>query len=249
MKRKDFKDISKNIKDKFGMKLLPVGVMFSDKIPGNAISFKKKSRVCIMPLLFKSSKGFIVAFDNNNAEKPCAKFYLGYTNWISQGIEKFLSDEEVNNRKPEHFIKTKEMAFSVVETNIPDELRNNVVIFKPLELFQEDEIPEIVIFFANADQLSGLVYLINYSSPMEDRISTLFASACSSVFTLPLKYAKQGINKAVWGLHDISVRKRLPKDLMSLSMPYKLFEELYDNMDESFLITENWKIIKDRNNL
>ena len=104
-----------------------------------------------------------------------------------------------------------------------------------------------MILFANADQLSGLVYLINYSSPTEERISTPFASACSSVFTILLKYAQQGLNKAVWGLHDISARKRLLKDLMTISMPYSLFEELYNNIDESFLMTENWKVIKNRN--
>jgi len=243
----DYDYIGRKVKDKLGMKLSPVGVMFSDKIPDDAISFKKKTKVCIMPLILKSAKGYIIALDNNYTEKPCAKFYLGYTSWISQGIEKFLSNEELNNRKPERFIKTKEIALSFMKANIPDKLRNNVIVIKPLELFHENENPDIVIFFVNADQLSGLVYLINYSSPIEERISTPFASACSSVFTLPLKYAKQGINKAVWGLHDISARKRLPKDLMTISMPYKLFEEMYDNIDESFLITENWEIIKNRN--
>lgn len=243
----DYINISEKFKDSLGMKLSPVGIMFSDKTPKDAISFKKKTRVCIMPLLFKSAKGSIVAFDNDFTKKPCARFYLGYTNWISDGIEKFLSNEKLNNRKPERFIKTKEMALSAMKANIPDNIRTDVIIIKPLELFQKNEKPEIIIFFANTDQLSGLVYLINYSSPTEERISTPFASACSSVLTVPLKYAKQGINKAVWGLHDISARKRLPKDLMTLAMPYKLFEEMYDNIDESFLITENWKIIKNRN--
>jgi len=244
----NYKYIGTKFKDRLGMKLSIVGITFSDIIPKEAISYKKKTKVCIMPLIIKSAKGSIIAFNHNYTAKPCAKFYLGYTNWISPGVESFLSNEEVNNRKPEHFIKNKELALSFLKENVPDRLRNNVIIIKPLEKFHKNEKPEVVIFFANADQLSGLVYLINYNSPTEERISAPFASACSSVFSLPLKYAKQGINKAVWGLHDISARKRLPKDLMSLSMPYQLFEEMYANIDDSFLNTENWEIIKKRNN-
>ncbi len=116
-----------------------------------------------------------------------------------------------------------------------------------MDLFVKDEKPELVIFFVNADQISALVYLITFGAPMEDRIVTQFASACMSIFTVPLKYANEGKKKAVWGLHDVSVRKNLPKDMMSLTMPYNLFMEVYNNINDSFIMTENWEKLKCRN--
>ncbi len=52
---------------------------------------------------------------------------------------------------------------------------------------------------------------------------------------------------AVWGLYDVSVRKNLPKELMSLSMTYDLFMEVYNNINDSFIVTENWEKLKRRN--
>ncbi len=244
---KDFKTISVEIQDKLGMQLSPVGMLFSDKMPDDSLHFKEKGQGCITPLIFKSAKGKVVAFDNNSTGWPCSSFYLGYSEWIFPGIENFLSNEIVHGRKPERFLKNPKIAKEFVENYIPKEKRNNAIIFKPLELFSGSEEPELVIFFANADQLSALVYLITFGAPMEERIVTQFASACMSMFTVPLKYADEGKKKAVWGFHDVSARKSLPKDLMSLTMTYNLFMEVYDNIVDSFIMTENWEKLKNRN--
>jgi hypothetical protein len=62
-----------------------------------------------------------------------------------------------------------------------------------------------------------------------------------------MKYKSEGKVKAVWGMHDISARLRLPKELMTLTIPYELLLDMYKDVDETFLITEQWKKIKERN--
>lgn len=244
---KDFRTISTEMKDNLGMQLSPVGMFFSEKLPANSLHFKEKGMACVIPLIFKSAKGQVVAFNNNTTGRPCASFYLGYSEWIFPGIEKFLSNEAVHGREPERFLKNPKLAKDFVASYIPTEKRSNTIVFKPIEQFVGNETPKIVIFFANADQLSALVFLVTFGAPNEERIVTQFASACMSIFTVPLRYANQGKKKAVWGLHDISVRKHLPKDLMSMAMPYELFMEVYANMSDSFIRTENWEKLKDRN--
>jgi len=229
------------------MQLFPVGVYFSDSFPEGALHFRKKGSGCITPLIFKSAKGKTVAIDDNTTGWPCSSFYLGYSEWIFPGIEKFLSNEEVYGREPERFFKDPETAKKFIESFVPAKKRKDVVVFKPLEQFSENEKPEIVIFFANPDQLSALAYLINFGAPQEERIITKMASACMSVFTIPLQYAQKGEKKAVWGLHDISVRASLPKELMTLTLTHDLFTEVCENIDESFIQTENWKKLKARN--
>jgi uncharacterized protein (DUF169 family) len=242
------KETGKKIKEALGLNYLPVGMYYSDERPENAVSFNKKGSGCIMPLIFSSTKGKTIAFDKDTTGYACSAFYLGYQDWIFNGIECLLTDGAGLNRSGERFVKTKEQVISYVESLVPKRLNNKVTVFKPLTEFSEDEIPEIVIFFANADELSGLVYLVHYAQPKRDDIITAsFASACGSVAAFPMKYKDEGKLKAVWGMHDISARLRLPKDLMTLTIPYNLLVNMCRDIDETFVITETWEKIKERN--
>jgi hypothetical protein len=48
-------------------------------------------------------------------------------------------------------------------------------------------------------------------------------------------------------MHDISARLRIPADLMTLTMPYDLLVDIYNDLDQTFITTENWRRIKERN--
>jgi len=120
-------------------------------------------------------------------------------------------------------------------------------VFKLLEKFRESETPELVIFFVNPDQLSALVYLLYFDAPeKDDLVVAKFASACGSIVTLPLQYVRNGEKKAVWGLHDISARGRLPKELMTFTVPLNLLISMYKDMEQSFLCTERWNNLAQR---
>jgi uncharacterized protein (DUF169 family) len=244
----NFKVIGEKLKDSLGLKCYPVGMYFPDEYPKNAINTDKRYDGCIVPLIFSSAKGKIVAFNKNNAGRDCAAFFLGYKNWIFTGIEGFLSDGVVFGRGGERFVKTKKQAKTFLESFKPKSINNKVTVFKPLKEFVGNECPEVVIFFVNPDELSGLVYLLHYNSPdKDDIIVTGFHSGCGSVVTLPMKYKNEGKIKAVMGMHDISVRSKLPRDIMTLAMPFELVSDIYNEIDNSFVITDNWGKIKERN--
>lgn len=244
----DIKELAVSLKEKLGLGNLPIGMFFSETKPENAISFKSKGNGCILPLIYKGAQGKTISIDRDTTGWNCSAFYLGYQDWIFDGIECFLSDGVVNGREGERFIKTSKQAKSFVEYYKPETLNTKVTVFKPLLEFEAHETPELVIFFVNADELSALVYLLHFNSPeSEDRIVTRFISGCGSVVTLPMKLKNEGKMQAVWGMHDISVRRRLPKDLMTLTMPYDLLVEITKYIDETFIITESWKAIKERN--
>lgn len=225
----------------------PVACFFSKERPKGAVGFKKKGGGCIMPLIFSAGSGKTVAFDRDTTGWPCSAFYLGYEDWIFPGIENFLSHGPVPGRECERFVKTAGQAEAYLKSVRFERKSEGTAVFKPVEKLEAGEVPEVVIFFANADQLSALVYLLYYSAPEEEnRVVARFASACGSVVTLPLHYARKGEKKAVWGLHDISARARLPKDIMSLTVPLSLFIEMGRDMEESFLSTEQWQKVAGR---
>jgi hypothetical protein len=122
-----------------------------------------------------------------------------------------------------------------------------VAVFQPLEQIGEHERPEVVIFFTDADRLSALVFLAYFDDPMaEGVVVTRFASACGAVATLPLRHARQGEMKALWGMHDIAARARLPQELMTMAMPMALAERMHGHIQSSFLQTSTWARLTQR---
>ncbi|MGV8134664.1 MAG: DUF169 domain-containing protein [Mangrovibacterium sp.] len=233
---------------KLKLQYQPVGLMLAEHKPFNAICFKKSGSGCIASLIFSAAKGKTVAIDKNSTGYACSAFYLGYADWIFNGIEFFLSHSPVPiGMECERFVESPDLAREFVKSYVPLEHTNKTYVFKPVLAFKEDEKPETVLFFANADQLSALVFLIQHAHPLDyDKVKTGFASACQAMVTIPLQYARKGENKAFWGMHDISVRTALPKDIMTMAMPYTLFEEICIQAPQSFLITEKWKQIEKR---
>ena len=246
----DVKALADNLTARLGFQNQPIGMFFSEIRPENSIGLKTKGNGCILPLIFSATKGKTVAIDKDTTGWNCSAFYLGYQPWIFEGIECFLSDGVVNGRSPERFIRTADHAKAFVESYKPETLNDKITLFKPLTEVEQDEVPELVIFFANADELSALVYLLHYSYPnQEDIVVTRFISGCGSIVTLPMKLRREGKLQAVWGMHDISVRRKLPKDLMTLTMPYEMLVEINNDLDKSFVITETWQAIRERNTL
>ena len=119
-------------------------------------------------------------------------------------------------------------------------------IFKPLNKFQTAEEPEVVVFFAPPDILSGLFTLTNYAAECMDAVRIPFSSGCGSILTHPLKEAEKEKPQAILGMFDVSARPFVEPNILTLAMPTKLFLTLLDNLDESFLITESWKKVKER---
>jgi uncharacterized protein (DUF169 family) len=232
--------IGKIIKQKLALQYSPLGFYFADKKPEEAVGFKKPGNGCNVPLILASANGKTVAFDENSTVWDCSAFHLGYKDWIFDGVEYFLSHGFLS-RECERFVKTPKLAKRYVESLIPQEKTKGAIVFKLLERFSDSEKPEVVIFFANPDQLSAVVYLLYFDAPeREDRVVARFASGCGSLITLPLQYARRGEKKAVWGLHDIYARARIPKELMSLTLPFNFLLEIFQGIEDSFLYTERW---------
>lgn len=113
------------------------------------------------------------------------------------------------------------------------------VVFRPLsDVEPEGEVPDVVVFTVDPDQLSSLVVLANYATPRNDRVIIPFGSGCQQVGLLPFAEAASGSPRAVVGLTDLSarkaVRRQLGPEMLTFAMPWKLFLEMEANAPTCF---------------
>jgi hypothetical protein len=67
------------------------------------------------------------------------------------------------------------------------------------------------------------------------------------MITLPLRAAREERTSAVWGMHDISARARLPAHLTSLAMPLAVLQAAWRYAPDSFLAAGRWHRLVARN--
>lgn len=92
----------------------------------------------------------------------------------------------------------------------------------------------------NNDQLSALTVLANYYRPGIENVLMPFCSGCQSIFLIPYAETKKENPKAVVGLTDITVCPMVEPDMLSFSVPYKMFLNMEENTSGSFLEKTMW---------
>lgn len=245
--------ISESIK----LKGHPVAVILSDNKPFDGIQFKENIWGCVASMLSAAaSKGKTAFFDRKTYGCVGGGVGLGFGNtYEGFPIEHLLSNgqkESVDGTRRtrklaegEHYIKTPELAKKFVEYLPMRDVKEEFVIFKPLDQVAEGEKPESVVFFVNPDQLSALVVLSNYGRENRDNVIAPWCAACQSVL-FSYKEGEREQPRAIIGYFDLAGRKHVEKNLLSFTIPYKMFLEMEGDVEGSFLELEEWRELRER---
>jgi uncharacterized protein (DUF169 family) len=203
-----------------------------------------------------ASKGKIAFFDRKTYGCVGGGVGLGFGNTyegfpieylLSIGKKEFV-DGSRRTRKladGEHYLKTPELAKKFVECLPMRNVKENYVIFKPLNLIKQNEIPKSIVFFVNPDQLSALVVQANYGRDNNDNVIAPWGAACQSILYSYEEEEKE-ISRAIIGFFDLAARKHVKKDILSFTIPYKMFLEMEGNVKGSFLELEEWDELSSR---
>jgi len=263
-----------NISNAIKLKYNPVGLIWSQEKPEKAIQFKEGKWGCIMWLAAGAAKGKIgvcdrktfgcpgggvgMGFGNQYENFPggeeCFCHFLSYGNarWdqgrqVIEQVKPFVREEMYDNLlHGERYIKSPDLVKNFIEcipiTDIPEEY----VIFKPIkEINRKKETPQLIIFFADPDQLSALVVLANYGRPGNENVIIPFAAGCQTIGIYPYREAASENPRAVVGLTDLSarvyIRQQLESNLLTFTMPLSMFEEMESNVKDSFLERHTWQ--------
>ena len=229
-----------------GLKESPLGIYYTNDKP-EGVTPKEGISGCMIGLLQNArKKGKTVYFDKGHFGCPGGAYYMGFLESPRPDIEYFLSCGIPGQMEGERYIKTPELAREYFGRMEPRTAPATYCVFQPIEQFQKERKPEVVVFFVPPDILAGLFTLTNYALERTDGVYTPFGSGCSAILTHPLKEAEKEQPRAILGMFDVSARPMVERDILTLAMPYSVFLGLLENVSGSFLQTESWKRVLQR---
>ena len=238
----------------------PVAILWSDTKPESAIQFSPGRWGCVMASFAAvAEKGKVAAFDRASYGCFGGGVGLGFGNCYEQfpggaaGFCGFLADgngEEAADHCPptmrEHFVNGERYRQSAgvvarwLEALPTVDIPAPYVVFKRLEDLAGGETPQVVVLLADADQMSGLVVLANYRRSDSQGAIIPHGAGCQTIGIFAYAEAASEHPRAVVGLVDPSARamvRRLGKGLVTVALPYALFQQLETDVPGSFLDT------------
>jgi uncharacterized protein (DUF169 family) len=225
---------------------LPVIFYYTDGNSGVKYAVKTKNWRCVISDIGKVRKGQDLYFNKDNLGCNCAKRYLGYSKQLFPDFRYFLSYGIEGKLEGERYKKSPEIVDELLKEQVTLPIDNKNIVFKRWDKLTETDNPDVVIFFATPDVLSGLFTLASFDSADQQSSVTPFGAGCSSIVHYPYLEKDKDNPKAIIGMFDASARPCVPENALSFVVPYKKCVKMIDNMEESFLITKTWKTVMKR---
>ena len=251
--------------DIVGLDEPPMGVFYTDKKPSQGVSPKPQKPIsreaeekgevdfeavigqfsCVVERIRQARRKNTAAFfDEERFGCMGGAFYLGFLRpylnfhpyYISQGIPGFFEGER--------YAKSPEVAQEFFDYFDPPPARDKYLVVKSIELFEENEIPDVVVFFGRPEVLSGLTALVAFTTSEVEAVKTPFGPGCSGFVSWPYRYLREGKQVAVMGGFDPSCRIYLNTDEITFAVPWDLYNRMLSDWKDSFLNIDPWNQVK-----
>lgn len=225
---------------------LPITFYYSNEA-GNLEMVKPPSgHQCFIGVLSRVRQGASLCFNVDSIGCGGGKRYLGFTEEIMPNFEYFLSCGIPGKLEGERYKKTPELVREAMKKFPVFKAPAQFIIFKRWDKLEMTDHPEVVIFFAPPDVLSGLFTLANFDEAEPNGIFTPFSAGCGTIVQYPYLEKDSVRPRGVLGMFDVSARPFVPKETLTLALSMNKFRRMIENMDESFLITPSWEKVKAR---
>jgi hypothetical protein len=224
----------------FGGAELPITLYYTDDEAAGEHLQTVKEHTCIVAQIGQVTRGKTLSFSAETIGCAGGQRYLGFTHEVREGFEYFLSCGIPGKMEGERYKKTPEIVKEAMAAIEPFEAPAKYAVFKRWDHLGEADEPQVVIFFANSDTLSGLYTLAGFDETDAQSVICPFGAGCSTIAQYPFAEAGKEHPKAVLGMFDVSARPFMVPTFLSFAVPMGKFVRMVENMDESFLITPSW---------
>jgi uncharacterized protein (DUF169 family) len=225
---------------------LPLAFYYSDR-PGGAEQVPIPSaHMCMIGVLAKARKGSPLFFEAATIGCAGGRRYTGLGAELREGFEYFLSCGILGKMEGERYKKSPEIVREMMRVAPKFKAPAPYIVFKRIDLLEETENPDAIIFFAKPDVLSGLFTLANFDEVEPNGVYCPFSAGCGSIVQYPYLEKDSARPRAVIGMFDVSARPFVPKETLTFAVPMSKFVRMAGNMDESFLITRSWDKVRKR---
>jgi uncharacterized protein (DUF169 family) len=225
---------------------LPIAFYYTNE-EGHAEMAKPGSMPrCVIAALSLVRKGNAFCFDAESVGCFGGKRYLGFSEEVRPDFDYFLSCGIPGKVESERYKKTPELVAQSVKLAPRFKAPAKFIVFKRWDSLEKHDEPEVVIFFATPDLISGLFTLASYDEAEANVVFAPFGSGCSSIVQYRYLEKNSVRPRAIIGLFDVSARPHVPECTLSFSVPMSKFVTMVKNMEESFLTTNSWKTVQRR---
>ncbi len=225
---------------------LPITFYYTDEEGHAEIVEPGSVSRCVIGAISKVRKGKPLCFNIESVGCFGGKRYLGFDDRIRPNFEYFLSCGIPGELEGERYKKSPEIVMELMKKQPRFKAPAKFIVFKRWDMLEEDDDPEVVIFFAKPDVLSGLFTLAGFDVSDPNGVISPFGAGCSTIVQYPYLEKDSASPRGVIGMFDVSARPYVALDELTFSVPMNKFTSMVGNMEESFLITESWNRVKER---
>jgi uncharacterized protein (DUF169 family) len=233
-------------RQRFGSAELPIAFYYTDQERDLALVSPPAGHCCLLATLAQVRQGTSLRFDARGVACGGGQRYLGFTQELRPNFDYFLSVGIPGQLEGERYKKSPELVREVVQRLPRFAAPAPFIVFKRWDALEEGDEPAVVVFFARPDVLSGLFTLANFDEPEANGVCAPFAAGCGSIVQYPYLEAAADRPRGVLGMFDVSARPFVPADTLSFAVPMGKFRRMVANMEESFLITPSWEMVRRR---
>ena len=201
---------------------------------------------CVIGALQNVRKGKSYCFDIESIGCFGGKRYLGFAEKIRPNFEYFLSYGIPGQMEGERYKMSPGLVKELMKNQPVFKAPAKYIVFKRWDVLEEPDDPDVVIFFARPDVLSGLFTLCAFDMSESDGVIAPFGAGCASIVQNPYLEKDSDNPKGIIGMFDVSARPYVFADELTFAAPMNKFERMVENIEESFLITESWKKVQKR---
>ncbi len=225
---------------------LPVVHYYANDARGAEVIESRTRWQCMICDLARVRNGQSIAFTRDSIACGGGRYYAGFEESLRPNIEHFLSCGIEGELEGERYKKTPELAARSIQQFPEIRAEGKYLIFKRWDQLVTDDEPQVAVFFATPDVLSGLFTLANFDTGPEGNVVVPFSSGCGSILAYPLAERRAPRPRTVLGMFDVSARPCVPANVCTFAVPMARLLQMTQNMEESFLTTESWSKVRDR---